>query len=67
MANVKIYDLPIIDELNFEDYNDLSIFGGVGQDFPVLVNYAVKSMEFVLLAYAINSISYLATSFNKNH
>jgi hypothetical protein len=69
MTNIKIYDLPIIDDLSFDDYNDVSIFGGggIGQDFPVLVKYAVKSMEFVLLAYAIDSVSYLATSFNKNH
>ncbi|MBD2137218.1 hypothetical protein H6F32_06375 [Anabaena sp. FACHB-1237] len=71
MANMKIYDLPVIHDLNFDDDNDLPIFGGldggIGRDFPVLVQYAVKSMQFVLLAYAIDSVSYLATSFNNNY
>lgn len=71
ITNIKIYDLPVIDDLNLDNDHHLHIFGGLdgsmGQDFPVLVQYAVKSMQFVLLAYAIDSVSYLATSFNNNY
>ncbi|MEA5578147.1 hypothetical protein [Anabaena sp. UHCC 0451] len=68
MAKITITDLQPIDADRLigyiKDIEAISIFGGNTDNFSELVNYGIKSMEFILLAYAINSISNLASSFN---
>ncbi|MFM2064907.1 MAG: hypothetical protein RLZZ507_4578 [Cyanobacteriota bacterium] len=68
MAKITITDLQPIDADRLmsyiKDIEPISIFGGNNDNFSELVNFGVRSMEFILLAYAINSISNLASSFN---
>jgi hypothetical protein len=68
MAKITISDLNSSDSENL--LNELSqiesraILGGETQNFSELVQFGIKTMEFILLAYAIDSISHIATSFN---
>ncbi len=68
MARIKISDLNTTQEklLIYEISNmeSVSIFGGDSDSFRELVKFGIQSMEFILLAYAIDSISYLGSSFN---
>lgn len=72
MAKIKVTDLQNINVdrqtsyINDLDIESASIFGGKNDNFSELVRFGVKSMEFILLAYAIDSISTLATSFNNS-
>ena len=70
MARIIISDLTISEKLLIHEISNMesvSIFGGNSSNFNELVKFGIKSMEFILLAYAIDSISYLATSFNKHN
>ncbi|MTJ08927.1 MULTISPECIES: hypothetical protein [unclassified Anabaena] len=68
MARITISDLHITQEKllinEISNLESVSIFGGDSNNFQELVRFGIKSMEFILLAYAIDSISYLGSSFN---
>lgn len=70
MANIKIIDLSSVEEYDFiidvNDTTSVSILGGANNNFSELMKFAIKSMEFILLAYAIDSITRLATSFKNS-
>ncbi len=71
MARITISDINVskkkvlLEEINNPE--SVYIFGGSSNNFRELVKFGIKSMEFILLAYAIDSISYLGSSFNSNY
>ena len=71
MARITIYDLNTTQETllihEISNMESVSIFGGNSDNFHELVKFGIKSMEFILLAYAIDYISYLGSSFNSNY
>ncbi len=70
MSKLIINDLdPRTEKILIQDISYLelvSLFGGYSNNFQELVRFGIKSMEFILLAYAIDSIYALGTSFNYN-
>lgn len=71
MANIKIMDLSSWEENDFlidvNDTTSVSILGGASNNFSELVKFAIKSMEFILIAYAIDSIVRLVTYFDESY
>ena len=73
MVKIKITDLETIETDSFiSTINNIDaglISGGKNSNsnFPELVKFAIKMMEFVLLAYAMDSVGNLATSFNNDN
>ncbi|TAE59460.1 MAG: hypothetical protein EAZ87_09580 [Nostocales cyanobacterium] len=71
MVKIQITDLdhlakqPFIIDIN--ELENMHILGGANQNFSALFNFAIKSMEFVLIAYAIDAISRLVTSFSERY
>lgn len=70
MSKLIINDLdPRTEKISIQDISYLelvSLFGGYSNNFQELVRFGIKSMQFILLAYAIDSIYALGTSFNHN-
>ncbi|WP_353929882.1 hypothetical protein WJM97_16465 [Okeanomitos corallinicola TIOX110] len=76
MANINITELNIAGSELFQDsesflneMNDsegILVQGGSGSYFPDLLDYSVKSYEFALLGFAIDSVVSLAKSFSKH-
>ncbi len=66
MARIKISDLSSIDADNLlnelSHIQTMSILGGTSKDFSQLVYFGIKSMEFILLAYAIDTLANLGKS-----
>lgn len=68
MAKITISDLhpadseTFIHDLKYLDYR--SIFGGENDVFSPALNFGVNFLQFVLVIYAIDTISWLAKSFN---
>ncbi|WP_027402984.1 hypothetical protein [Aphanizomenon flos-aquae] len=71
MARITISDLNTTQEKllihEISSIESVYIVGGNRGNFHELVKFGIKSMEFILLAYAIDSISYLGSSFNGNY
>ena len=69
MANIIISDLDNADEkkfiFNLNNLDKASIFGGGYNDVNQILNYGIKAIEFVLVIYAIDSISFLTKTFKK--
>jgi hypothetical protein len=69
MANIIISDLDNADEkkfiFNLNNLDKASIFGGGYNDVNQILNYGIKALEFVLVIYAIDSISFLTKAFKK--
>ncbi|MBD1216497.1 MAG: hypothetical protein LW814_02720 [Anabaena sp. CoA2_C59] len=69
MANIIISDLDNADEkkfiFNLNNLDKASIFGGGYNDVNQILNYGIKALEFVLVIYAIDSISFLTKTFKK--
>ncbi|MBD2292462.1 hypothetical protein H6G06_02935 [Anabaena sphaerica FACHB-251] len=67
MARIIIADLHPIDsevflkELTNQDYQ--AVFGGEDKYRPQILNFGVKTLEFMLLIAAIDAISFLTDSF----
>ncbi|MDB9466361.1 hypothetical protein PN480_17990 [Dolichospermum circinale CS-1225] len=63
MASIRIYDLPISQEIEFiKDLNNtelLSLFGGEDNDVNRMFYYGVKGLEFMLAIFAMDSILFL--------
>ena len=69
MANIIISYLDNADEkkfiFNLNNLDKASIFGGGYNDVNQILNYGIKALEFVLVIYAIDSISFLTKTFKK--
>jgi hypothetical protein len=69
MANIIISDLDNADEkkfiFNLNNLDKASIFGGGYNDVNQILNYGIKALEFVLVIYAIDRISFLTKTFKK--
>jgi hypothetical protein len=67
MAKIKIATLePVEVEESIQTLNDIesqSIFGGEYLNPPEVINFGFKALEFILAIYAIDAITFLATSF----
>jgi hypothetical protein len=60
---------PTTEKISIQEISYLesvSLVGGYSNNFQELVRFGIKSMEFILLAYAIDSIYALGTSFNNS-
>ncbi|MBD2385180.1 hypothetical protein [Cylindrospermum sp. FACHB-282] len=68
MAKIIIADLypadleTFIYDMKYLDYR--SIFGGENDAFSLGLNFGIKFFEYVLVVYAIDTVSTLAKSFN---
>lgn len=72
MARIIIADLHPIDsevfinEINNQEYQ--AVFGGVDGSSYQILNFGVKTLEFMLVIAAIDAISFSTTSFiNKDY
>ncbi|QMS90179.1 hypothetical protein HUN01_22270 [Nostoc edaphicum CCNP1411] len=70
MSNIKISELRPADSENYLTdltYMDsMLVYGGEEDDFTQMLNFGVKSLEFMLLSFAIYNNTLLAKSFNPN-
>ena len=70
MAKITISDLHpsdannLLNELSYIEFG--SILGGESKNFAQLVNFEMKNMQFILLAYAMNCVVELVKSFQTN-
>ncbi|EFA68522.1 hypothetical protein CEP10_12490 [Cylindrospermopsis raciborskii S07] len=69
MAKIMINDLePINSETFINDLNNQNsqaIFGGEDPYFDGLINFGIKTLEFMVVITAINAISFLVYSFQE--
>jgi hypothetical protein len=69
MAKIIIADLDNIDDqefmINLNNLDSSSVFGGEYNNVHQILNYGVKALEFVLVIYAIDTITSLTKIFNK--
>ena len=69
MTKIIINDLvPINSETFINDLNNQNsqaIFGGEDPYFDGLINFGIKTLEFMVVITAINAISFLAYSFRE--
>ncbi|HLO84858.1 MAG TPA: hypothetical protein VK203_07575 [Nostocaceae cyanobacterium] len=67
MTKIKIYDLePIKPEIEIKTLNGMEaekIFGGEYLDRSQMLNFGFKALEFFLVIFAIDAITWLSTSF----
>ncbi|TAE59461.1 MAG: hypothetical protein EAZ87_09585 [Nostocales cyanobacterium] len=76
MANIQLNELNIAGSELFQDtesflneMNDsdgILVKGGSGSYLPDLLDYSIKSYEFALIGFAIDSVVSLAKSFSKH-
>lgn len=68
MARITITDLQPADSeifiYNLKDMDTQSIFGGEYNALSPAFDFGIKYLQFMLYIYAIDSISFLARSFN---
>jgi hypothetical protein len=77
MANIKLSELNIAGSELFQDsesfLNDMSdvdnilVQGGAASTIGQLIDYSIKSKEFVLLGYAMDTVVSLAKSFSGHY
>ncbi|BAZ90120.1 hypothetical protein NIES932_16140 [Raphidiopsis curvata NIES-932] len=69
MTKIIINDLvPINSETFINDlnnHNSQAVFGGEDTYFNGLLNFSIKTLEFMVVITAINAISFLAYSFRE--
>ncbi|HLP87884.1 MAG TPA: hypothetical protein VK184_04650 [Nostocaceae cyanobacterium] len=68
MARIKIDDLSVTESesllYDLNNVESMAVFGGEDTNFNQLMKFSTKTLEFLLTAYAINTIAFLASSFN---
>jgi hypothetical protein len=71
MAKITISELRIADSERFindlTDIDSMYVYGGEGYQFYQLLSFSLKTLEFVFLAFAIDTISSLAKLFVTNN
>ncbi|ODH01629.1 hypothetical protein A4S05_28055 [Nostoc sp. KVJ20] len=70
MSNITISELRPADSENYltdlTNMDSMLVYGGEEDDFTQMLNFGVKSLEFMLLSFAIYNNTLLAKSFNPN-
>lgn len=70
MSNITISELRSADSENYltdlTNMDSMLVYGGEEDDFTQMLNFGVKSLEFMLLSFAIYNNTLLAKSFNPN-
>lgn len=69
MAKIIINDLEPITSQTFindlDNHNSQTVFGGEYPYFDGLINFGIKTLEFMVVITAINAISFLVYSFQE--